>query len=451
MNIRTLIPLLILLLAWPRLVSADDDEYTTGVVLVRLAAGQSLAAINTDYNTSLNDDRLAARDIYLLNTPPLIPNSCDDDAGEEMEEDDFAECLEEDSRILLAQPNYFEDVPEGDPSNAYFWDGADVSDQTAQYADALHNIAPAQQMTQGDGIIVAVLDTGVHASHPYLSANLLAGYDFVADDNTPADSADNVDSDGNGLFDEAWGHGTHVAGIVRYVAPSADILPVRVLDSDGRGDAFGLALGIDFALNQGAHVINLSLSNDEPSPIVELLLQIAESEGVVAVASAGNIDSDELRYPAGYAGVIAVTSILSDSTKAATANYGDWVTVAAAGEGIRSSVPEGNGYAYWSGTSMAAPMVSGLVALLLAADETRSLTDITHIIQSSSTSIDAQNPSYAGQLGAGSVDMQAAVQLLVPTAVDGARVSAETTHPFLPFAILFLITLTLLTFHRTQR
>jgi thermitase len=211
---------------------------------------------------------------------------------------------------------------------------------------------------------VAILDTGVDINHPLLVGRLLPGYDFVENDDQPADLPNKRDDDDDGLVDEGVGHGTHISGIIAAVAPGAKILPVRVLNSDGGGALFDILQGVAFAVDHGAQVINFSLSADEDSPLFAAALQYAQAHRVVIVAAAAGA-SDYLEYSAAYDGVIAVGATMKDHcvSEFSTA-YAELVDVFAPGQFIFSTY-SGGAFAWWSGTSMAAPFVSAEAALLL--------------------------------------------------------------------------------------
>ena len=167
------------------------------------------------------------------------------------------------------------------------------------------------------------------------------------------------------------GHGTHVAGIVKLVAPQASIMPLRVLDREGYGTTFHVAEAIAYADANGADVINLSLGTPSWSMLLREKVDEAISHGVVVVAAAGNYNSLQPQYPASNVlpaaldkdGLLAVTSVSAAQKKSDFANYGTWVDIVAPGEEILSTYPVSK-YAYWSGTSMATPFVSGEAALI---------------------------------------------------------------------------------------
>jgi serine protease len=242
----------------------------------------------------------------------------------------------------------------------------------------LIGVAEAWQRTQGEGVVLAVVDTGVKLDHPDLAANLLSGHDFVDGDDQPNDLS---------------GHGTHVAGLaaangaVLGTAPQASILPVRVLAGDGGGSAFTVAQGILWAAGliaepanpNPARVINLSLGTSGYSEAMAQAVKQATEAGAVVVAATGNAGS-QVEYPASLPDVVAVTALagpkLAYQPWYANRGIGTWVT-AFGGDMTQDQDGDGNldgilstdltGYGFRMGTSMAAPQVAGIAALALAA------------------------------------------------------------------------------------
>lgn len=217
---------------------------------------------------------------------------------------------------------------------------------------------------------MVLLDTGLDPTHPELAGRVLAGgLDLVDGDLEPWETRDGLDQDGDGDVDEAAGHGTFVASIVALGAPSAALLPYRVLDDDGGGTAFDLAVSLADAIERRVDVVNLSLVYHRRSTAVDLLLERAAAAGVVVVASAGNDAATVLPFPASDRHVVAVTA-LAGAGAALTdfANRAPKAWLAAPGEEILGAV-DGGGYGRWSGTSMASPFVTAVTALMLDADE----------------------------------------------------------------------------------
>jgi subtilisin family serine protease len=229
------------------------------------------------------------------------------------------------------------------------------------------DLAEVHPVTRGAGSTVAVLDTGADFGHPALAGRLRAGYDYVDEDNDPSDSSGGLDTHANGVADEAYGHGTFVAGTVSLVAPDATVLVQRVLDSDGSGSVFVLAEAIVDAVDLGANVINLSMGTaDHGEPrVIQDALWYARQFGTVVVAAAGNAGNDRPQYPARDKHVLSVTSLTESDRLATFACWGDWVDLATPSDRVAGPVPGGL-YAWWAGTSMAAPQVSGQAALVHA-------------------------------------------------------------------------------------
>lgn len=278
--------------------------------------------------------------------------------------------IAKDKTVRYAEAAYLAEVaddrfhawPAGAPSDA----GTDTRTWRNQPVTTSLRLADAHRRSQGAGAIVAVLDTGVTRSHPALSGALLPAWDYVDDDAHPEEVRDGRDDDRDGEVDESFGHGTFISGLVRLVAPEAQILPLRVLDSDGRGSTFVVAQAIEDAVAAGADVISLSFGTTvkPDSDVLEDALKDAEKAGVVVVAAAGNTGSKTEQFPAASSDVVAVGALAEDgSGLAGFSGNGGWVDVAAPGERVAGPVP-GGGYAWWNGTSVATPFVAGQAALL---------------------------------------------------------------------------------------
>lgn len=247
-------------------------------------------------------------------------------------------------------------------------------------------------------ITVAILDTGVDLQHEDLKDALVAGYNFISNNEDPNDD---------------FGHGTHVAGIIGAinndigivgVASCVKIMPVKVLNDLGKGDVMTEIKGIVWAVDNGADVINLSLGGvrfkdgvEAFNPVEYAAVQYAISKGVVVVAATGNY-SEAVSYPAAYPDVIAVTSLNQLGDISMFANYGTEVSIAAPGEDIYSTMP-GNTYQYATGTSVAAPFVSGITALMLAKNNLLTPYEIKQLIEAGAD--DKGNPGKDDQYGYG--------------------------------------------------
>jgi subtilisin family serine protease len=268
------------------------------------------------------------------------------------------------------------------------------------------------------GIIVAVLDTGVELDHPDLASQVWTNAREVV--------GNGIDDDKNGCADDVHGcdfvalppssdpsddhgHGTMVAGIVAArsnnglgVAGTAwgvTLLPVKVLDSTGAGTASDVAQGIVYAAKSGARVINLSVARPSPSRALEEAVKEAHDVfGVILVAAAGNDGHEGVGYPAAYPRVIAVSAFdhSDPDSRAFFSNWGPEVNVAAPGVDVFST-HLGGGYATGEGTSFATAFVSGVVALLLSQDSSRSDDDIRALLRISADDLpDGNMPNWDG-------------------------------------------------------
>ncbi len=274
---------------------------------------------------------------------------------------DLAE-LELDPRIVAVQSNH--GVVLGEPSDltmAFFEGDVTPTDLDARPEFQPLRLAEVHRDADGTGIRVAILDTGVDVSHPYLQDRLELVE--VPSLGPVQETADGIDDDGNGLVDEAYGHGSHVAGIVATVAPGATLVPFRILSDDGVGTAYELALGLRAAIDADVDVINLSLSIGEESNVVSALIDRARAQGMVVIASGGNTGA-EATYPAAYPGVMGTGATVADMTVLADFSArGSGVTLAAPGTEVLSVHP-GGGWATASGSSMSAAVVTGAMAVV---------------------------------------------------------------------------------------
>lgn len=222
----------------------------------------------------------------------------------------------------------------------------------------------------GSSVTVAVLDTGFELDHPFLQTRFETGIDFADGDDDPSAVRDGIDSDGDGLTDEAWGHGTFISGVIAQIAPEARILPVRVLDSDGFGESYAVIAGIDYAIEQQVDVINISFGTSDRLPGLKDAIGRAKRAGVLVVAAAGNDGTDTVHFPAGYGSVLSVGAYDQRTNEmAGFANYGSWIDVGAPGVNILSTAP-GNEFGLLSGSSMSSPVVAAAAALVLDEDPT---------------------------------------------------------------------------------
>lgn len=282
-----------------------------------------------------------------------------------------SEDLEEDLRVLAevrsAEADPKIETAEGLSMTISFDDGFTWSDFADQDFAERMNVPQAHAMAKGAGTRVAILDTGIDPTHPQIAARYRGGLDLIDGDEDPTDEKDEIDNDEDGFIDEGFGHGTHVAGIVNLLAPDTDLYMYRVLNSDGVGYGSNVPTALVRAvLDEQVHVINLSLGLSESFRALEVACEWAEDQGVVLIASAGNLGVNTPQPPASLASVAGVGSVDAADHLSWFSNWGEPLEITAPGEGIVSAYP-GDKYVSWSGTSMSAPMVSALAALYLSA------------------------------------------------------------------------------------
>lgn len=287
----------------------------------------------------------------------------------------------------------------------------------------------AWDYARGEGITVAIVDTGVNCAHADLSGRCVSGYDFVNGDTNP---------------DDDHGHGTHVAGIssahtnngvgVAGNGWSSAIMPMKALDRTGNGAHSAIASAITWAVDNGADVVNLSLGGMFSTTTLRRAVDYAIDHDVTVVAAAGNEGTSNPSYPAAYPNVIAVAATTQSDTRASFSNYGNHIDISAPGVAILSTVRQG-GYQAWSGTSMASPVVSGVAALLLDQDGSRTPNQIEQILEQ--TADDIGSPGWDQYTGYGRIDAGAALAFdpdggQVPTPSPTITLPAPTPAPTRP-------------------
>ncbi len=207
----------------------------------------------------------------------------------------------------------------------------------------------------GAGVRIAVLDSGIVAHE-----NLPGGVKSVAIEPFPDNPA------------EIHGHGTAVASLIAGagplapgVAPAVELISIRVTDARGTADSFTIAAGMLAAMDEGAHIINLSMGTYEDSPLMAEAVRMAQERGVVVVAASGNDGQEDAAYPAAYPGVISVGAVDARGAQLDFSNFGSYLSLTAPGYQVNAAWP-GNQYVRLSGTSVSAPLVAGSIAAVMS-------------------------------------------------------------------------------------
>ena len=312
--------------------------------------------------------------------------------------------LSKDTEYIEANYIYRTNAVPNDPQYNKQWNFRDI------------NIEQAWDETKGAGVTVAVIDTGVSKVTDLKSTKFVKGYDFV---NNKEDASDDN------------GHGTHVAGTIAQstnngygvtgIAYEASIMPLKVLSGSGGGTIADIAEAIKFAADNDANVINMSLGGGGASSMMEEAIKYAHNQGVVIVAAAGNESSNSSSYPARYPDVISVSATNAAGDKTGYSNFGAGVDISApGGEGMNESgsiwqytinpdpnLPEESTFAGFQGTSMAAPHVAG-VAALIRSTGVDTPDEVRDILLQSARKVDEDHLNH---FGSGRLDANAAVQL----------------------------------------
>ena len=409
-TVATLLLALAVTLAAPGAAAYQYVEHEMSVILV---PGAHIDDVNERWGTT-TIVAIPQQRAYLLYVPG------DDDLEE------LAETMAQDPDIQSAQPNYVQETPEAVRQMVIGAVGGSWDDYEDQEITVRIGLDAAHGVTMGAGTVVAILDTGVDPDHDVFADRISPdAYDFLDMDDEPWEEANGLDDDEDGLTDEGFGHGSMVAGIIALVAPEATLLPIRIIDDEGRTDAFLISQGIKHAVEHGADVINMSFGVPLGVDIVAHFTNFANQLGVIHVGAAGNENREfPPYYPAAFSQVAMVTALDSMDIKADFADYTSKVLVSAPGTGVRSAYP-GNDWGIGSGCSFATPFVAGEAALLksLAADLTwqdaQSLIafgveNIYHI---------PENAPYEGKLGTG--------RIYIPRALGGlvAGVESDLSRP----------------------
>lgn len=299
-----------------------------------------------------------------------------------------------------------------------------LQERKKSYAQEVIQIEDAWDYTLGHrSAVIAVLDTGLNPQHIEFGTPVIAGYNFV---------------DNNENFRDDHGHGTHISGIIAAqinnsigtvgVCPQCGLIAVKVLNADNYGTWSTVAKGIVYAVDNGADIINLSLGSDTSSNAIKNAIIYAQQNDVLIIAASGNEHSDADFYPAAFPGVIGVSATNDLDEHWVLSNYGHNIDLSAPGYMIYSTGGEENyietdGFSYMTGTSMAAPHVAGVAGLLLSQDANRSAQEITEILLKTSDDLGEQgwDPSF----GHGRINAAAA---LADAGVAPTRQAQEITE-----------------------
>lgn len=338
-KILSVLSVLILFSATDSVAFADETNTPnqTDHVIVTLKDG---ANVNLRNSKTIASDTQGHEQVVSMEVP----------AGQSIEA--FIEQLEKNSLVQEVEPDYLVQLT---------YSPNDPEINKSQYHHQKIETKFAWNKTRGsEDVIVAVIDDGIDMSHPDLKNRIVRPFDTVKENNQIAVGV----------------HGTHVAGIIGSsidngiggagIAPNTKIMPINVFDGDFAYTS-EIIQGIYYAIEQGAAIINLSLGGYAYSNAFNEAIQDAHQKGIVIVAAAGNEKKETPYYPATYPNVISVASTTPSDSTSEFSNFGKTIDIAAPGSSVYSTLPKG-AYGFMDGTSMAAPMISGVAALLKSSE-----------------------------------------------------------------------------------
>ncbi|MEI7555678.1 S8 family peptidase [Candidatus Chlorohelix sp.] len=357
-----------------------------GEVVVKFKEPQiSVQAIQSDFMSGYALSDVAQGDIWttIKLDPAAVPGAL--------------ERLNADPRVIYAEPAY------------YYYTDAVVAPNDAGYNQQYNlkaiKVPRAWSISTGGDVTVAVLDSGVDTIHPDLAPNIAGTFDFV---------------DGSSPKADPNGHGTVVSGIITAtgnngqfgagVAWKSKLLAVRVMGANGSGRNEDIAKGIRSAADNGARIINMSLGGSTDSKVLREAVQYAIDKGVIVIASSGNSGNDNPNYPAAYPGVISVAAVGKLGTPAYFSSYGSAITITAPGVGICSTIRLNN-FGCEDGTSFSAPIIAGVVTLMLAVNPTLTRDQVKAILIATAVPAPGRGVGeFDYQYGYGTVNAYAAVR-----------------------------------------
>jgi len=405
---KTITPLIMAYLLIGLILPADSfannghGEFVPEEIVLQLLPGGDINAINSTYGTHIKS-YMPLIDSYLLGTEPGVnaENLATVISGAEI-------------TVAYCTANYFLDSFEPFQRSQPFLDepGGAI---TTQYSFASLNLADANLLSTGSNVKIAIVDGGVNLTHPLLAGRVTSGFDYVDGDTIATDVAGGPGS----------GHGTFIAGLASMVAPGADLIAYRTLDTLGRGNGYTIAESILQAIADGCRVINLSIGMRGRHPAVDDAIEYAKANNIFIVTAAGNDSTDDANifpFPAYRSYTYTVAAVDSNNVLASFSNFGGDVDLCAPGVNLNSAYLDTTN-AYWDGTSFAAPFVAGVVAAMLAVDSTLTWDEIDSLLEMSATDIDGLNPGFEGALGKGLINPVLALQLagaVVCGDVDGS-------------------------------
>lgn len=372
----------------------ETGDFVEGELVCQVVNETYIDTINATYGTT-TQQFLSQIGGFLLTTLP----------GQDAES--LATEISLDPNVIYCDANYYLDAPEPVQGSQPFIDLVGGESFALQPAALAMSLPDVHTTATGNGVMVAVIDVGIDPNHPVFAGSVGSGYDYVDNDTIPQDSPGG----------SASGHGSFVSGVIKLVAPQSIIVPYRVLDSAGRGNGFTVAEAILQAVADSCKVINLSMVMFGKHGTVDMAIEFARDYDVLIVCAAGNDATEPDRFPASDSYTLSVAALDSNNIKADFSNFGGKVDVCAPGTQIYAPYMD-TLYAWWDGTSFAAPFAAGLAALIYELNPGATWSTVIDAIIETAINVDSLNPLYQGQLGSGLISPLDALGLSITVCGD---------------------------------
>ncbi len=383
--------------ATPALAGGANKKLVPGEAIVVPAAGITIDTIAAEYGATVADQ---VNGTYLLRLPSAAGTPA------------IIKAMRTDPNVGAASGNLYVASPASKrgrhstqtfPFDEISNPTLDRSGYDTQNFDHALHLDQMAGVRRGAGAVVAVIDTGVDLTHPDLAGHFttatdgsLIGLDLI-DGGLPTDEIQ------VGKDTSAFGHGTFISGLILKVAPEARIMPIRAMGPDGVATSFDIARAIQFAVENGADVINMSFGAPDKIDGIEHELSGARDHAVLLAAAGNDFTDQQKNYPADESFVLAVAAVDDNGVKAAFSNYGSLIDLCAPGVKLVSTYPGGR-YGVWSGTSFATPLAAGTAAILAGKQKSSGNFDpdcVSNILRSTGGPVDAmpQNRDFRGKMG----------------------------------------------------